>query len=181
MATLLACDPFALVYSESIPIYSVLFGCKECSEETQIKLLRDIVTIMGQSPYHRRIVFNFQSVITSKMDIVLKAFPITPWAFLFRQPEQLLMSLMHEAPFEASNDHHDTPCLVYMPPEVRDFTNQEASSFAELFVFQLSVSMVGWLVNLLISLTQDSKQFFPISKRVENFRDKAGNIPQDAW
>ena len=152
VATLLACDPFALVYSESLPIYSVLFGCERCSEEKHIKLLRDIVTIMGQSPYHRRIMFNLQPVLTRKMDIILKAFPITPWAFLFQQPEQLLMSQLHsEGPSLRSNeayrsnsrstngpnegtsegpnvsswgesDDRDASCLVYWLQEVKDIT-----------------------------------------------------------
>jgi hypothetical protein len=49
---------------------------------------------MGHSLIHKRYFFKFQSLLTTKMHIVLEAFPNVPWIFLYRNPIQTVMSHM---------------------------------------------------------------------------------------
>jgi len=91
VANLLGSDPFSMVFSESDPAASALLHCPSCSEEENIQLFRDVITLMGVSPFHKRMFFKFQSITTTKIQIALKAFPNTPWAFVFRQPVQVII------------------------------------------------------------------------------------------
>ena len=49
-----------------------------------------LISIM--CPVHKNFFLKFQSITTTKMHIALEAFPDTPWAFIFRQPVQTMMS-----------------------------------------------------------------------------------------
>lgn len=71
LANILSKDPFNLVYSESSPPVSAVF-CGSCTEKTAISRLIHIITLMGRSPYHQRLFFKFQSIMTTKMHIVLQ-------------------------------------------------------------------------------------------------------------
>lgn len=55
-----------------------------CSEEQLIELLRDVVWVMGRSNTHQHLFIKFQSALVPYMHTILKAFPNTPWVFLFR-------------------------------------------------------------------------------------------------
>jgi hypothetical protein len=74
LANILTKDPFNLVYSEAAPPVSALF-CGGCSEHTAMTRLIEVLTLMGRSPYHQRLFFKFQSIMTTKMHIILKARP----------------------------------------------------------------------------------------------------------
>eukprot|EP01038_Epipyxis_sp_PR26KG_P007811 gene7811-10609_t len=113
VANFLASDPWSMVFSESTPVANALLHCWSCTRDQHIKLIRDVVKLMGQSPFHKRLFFKFQSITVTKMDIVLEAFPNTPWAFVYRNPIQTLMS--HLDPKKGSNA---APCLRSMrnPP-----------------------------------------------------------------
>lgn len=80
VANLLACDPFALVFSESTPIANAILHCSSCSHERQVKLFRDILTLMGRSPFHNKLFVKFQSITTTKIQIALEV--RTPIPFL---------------------------------------------------------------------------------------------------
>lgn len=118
IANLLASDPYALVFSESTPIANAILHCTSCSHEQHVQLFRNVLTLMGRSPIHTKLFVKFQSITTTKIQIALEAFPETPWAFVFRQPVQTMMS--HLDPAKGSNS---APCLRSKrspPSEVRD-------------------------------------------------------------
>eukprot|EP01035_Chromulina_nebulosa_P026497 gene26497-34697_t len=114
VANSLASDPWSMVFSESAPTANALLHCNQCSKDIKIKIFRDVVTLMGNSPFHKRMFFKFQSIVTTEMEIVLEAFPDTPWAFVYRQPVQTMMS--HLDPRKGNSG---APCLRSMrnPPE----------------------------------------------------------------
>jgi len=114
VANNLASNPWAMVFSESDPPAHALTHCDSCSKEEHVQLFRDIVFVMGKTPYHKHLFFKFQSITTTKMEIAMEAFPNTPWIFLFRQPVQTMMS--HVAPNKGGSG---APCLrsMYDPPE----------------------------------------------------------------
>ena len=72
VANLLASNPFAMVFSESDPPAHALLHCTGCSARRNAEVFRDIVTVMGRSPVHKYLFFKFQSITSTKMDIVLK-------------------------------------------------------------------------------------------------------------
>lgn len=113
IANLLASDPWSMVFSESAPAATALLHCKTCSREENVKLFRDVVTVMGASSFHKRLFFKFQSITSTKMDIALEAFPNVPFAFLYRDPLQTIMSHM-----DPSKSSEGAPCLRSMrrPP-----------------------------------------------------------------
>lgn len=106
VANTLASDPFSMVFSESTPPANALLHCGECSRDQQIQLFRDVVTLMGNSPIHKHLFFKFQSITSTKMDIALEAFPDTPFAFVYRDSIQTMMS--HLDPRKNTNG---APCL----------------------------------------------------------------------
>jgi hypothetical protein len=114
VANTLASDPWSMVFSESAPAANALLHCRSCDHDRAVKLFRDVVTLMGRSPFHKRLFFKFQSITSTKMQIALEAFPDTPWAFVYRQPVQTMMS--HLDPLKGSTG---APCLRSMrdPPE----------------------------------------------------------------
>lgn len=106
VANALACDPWAMVFSESDPLPKTLI-CSFCSREQSIVLFQDLVRLMSYSTFHRRVFFKFQSVTVTRMDIALAAFPSVPWTFLFRTPTHVLMS--HLDPKKGGG--RGAPCL----------------------------------------------------------------------
>ena len=72
VANLLASDPWTLVFSESAPMANAILHCDSCTTEMQLQLFRDIATLMGRSPYHKRLFFKFQSATTMKIMTALK-------------------------------------------------------------------------------------------------------------
>ena len=118
VANTLASDPFSMVFSESAPAANALLHCDSCTRERNVQLFRDVVTLMGRSPIHKRLFFKFQSITSTKMEIALEAFPNTPFVFVYRQPVQTMMS--HLDPLKGSSG---APCLRSMrspPAEVRE-------------------------------------------------------------
>lgn len=106
VANFLASDPYSMVFSESAPLANALLHCQNCDKEKQLQLIRDVVTLMGRSPIHKRLFFKCQSITSTKMQLALEAFPETPWAFIFRQAVQTMMS--HLDPRKGGNA---APCL----------------------------------------------------------------------
>jgi hypothetical protein len=72
IANFLASDPYSLVFSESTPIANAILHCTACSKETHIKLFRDVVTLMGRSPIHKRLFVKFQSITVTNIHIALE-------------------------------------------------------------------------------------------------------------
>jgi hypothetical protein len=72
IANTLASDPWALVFSESAPMSNAILLCDHCSRKKHKKLIRDVATLMGHSPFHKHLFFKFQSITSTKMDVVLE-------------------------------------------------------------------------------------------------------------
>lgn len=116
-ANLLGSDPQNLVFSESAPPASTVLHCTGCSPERQTYLLRVIVNAMGNSPQHTRLFFKLQSAQTPSVEVWTKAFPHTPWVYLFRDPVEIMVSHLGSDPSNA----RQPPCLRSKrrpPPEV---------------------------------------------------------------
>lgn len=97
--TMMAMNPIKhRVYSESSPPIAAMKACGElyqdCSVEASAYLLRDIIYMMGRSndPREENLFFKFQSITTRNMDTFRKAFPETPWIYLYREPVEVMMS-----------------------------------------------------------------------------------------
>jgi hypothetical protein len=115
VANTFASDPFSMVFSESAPPANAMLHCSGCSRKRQVELFRDVLTLMGNSPIHKNLFFKFQSITSTKMDIALEAFPETPFAFVYRDSVQTMMS--HLDPRKSSSG---APCLrsKRSPPEL---------------------------------------------------------------
>lgn len=114
------------VYSESAPVFEALYvfcsleedyslqpsarrslrsqqSSEVCSRPKQAGLvLHDVMYLMRRSndPKETRVLFKFQSKLTSYLPVFLQAFPTTSWLFVFREPVQVLMSYFKEGPIE---------------------------------------------------------------------------------
>jgi len=93
------------VYSESAPPIHALGLCTEpgepdddeerpCTSEQGVKILQDVIYFMGRSddPNEERFFFKIQSAGTKSLATFRKAFPHTPWLFVYRDPVQVMMS-----------------------------------------------------------------------------------------
>ena len=62
VANTLASDPFSMVFSESPPPAAVLLHCppSKCDRAKQVQIFRDVITLMGNSPVHKRLFFKLQ-------------------------------------------------------------------------------------------------------------------------
>lgn len=54
-----------------------------------IQLLQDVMWVMGRTTRHDHLFVKFQSALVPYMETIIKAFPDTPFIFLFRQARQL--------------------------------------------------------------------------------------------
>jgi len=72
VANLLGSDPWSMIFSESAPAANALLHCSGCSKQQNIAIFRDVVTLMGRSPFHKRLFFKFQSITTTRMEIALE-------------------------------------------------------------------------------------------------------------
>jgi hypothetical protein len=72
VANMLATDPFALVFSESAPFANAILHCDFCAKQKKLQLFRDVATLMGRSPIHKRMYIKFQSITSTRMEIALE-------------------------------------------------------------------------------------------------------------
>jgi hypothetical protein len=87
------------VYSESTPPIQALHQiCGEdysfCSLETAATLLQDVIYLMSRTDnvHQERVFFKIQSAGSRNLPVFLKAFPKTPYLFVYRDPVQVIMS-----------------------------------------------------------------------------------------
>ena len=94
VANMLASVPTNLVYSEPSVPAGVIHACDKagCSEETTVRLLRMAILAMGRSHIHDHFFIKFSSSLVVHMDLVIKAFPETPWVFIYRDPVEVMVS-----------------------------------------------------------------------------------------
>ena len=82
---MLGAQPNHLVFSESSPPATV-------AGRGDAATLRTIMLLMCRSSFHTRCFFKFQSINTPRIKVFRQAFPEVPWAFVFREPVQVMMS-----------------------------------------------------------------------------------------
>lgn len=83
------------VYSESPPpITAAKLYESSNHPEQAIQLLQDVMYLMSRSNdiQERDTFFKIQSIGTKSIHVFRKAFPQTPWIFIFREPVQVMMS-----------------------------------------------------------------------------------------
>uniref|UniRef100_A0A7S3GTU2 JmjC domain-containing protein n=1 Tax=Spumella elongata TaxID=89044 RepID=A0A7S3GTU2_9STRA len=130
IANFMASDPYAMVFSESTPMASAMLHCESCTHEYNVQLFRDVTTLMGRSPFHKHLFFKFQSITVTSMNIALEAFPDVPWAFVYRQPVQTMMSHLDPA---KSNNQANAPCMRskrHPPRDVQEAITQFAPGWS---------------------------------------------------
>lgn len=86
------------VYSESPPPITAMKVCGEdfewCSIDQAAAVLQDVLYLMGRTndPQEERVFFKIQSVGSRSIEVFRRAFPTTPWLFVYRDPVQVMMS-----------------------------------------------------------------------------------------
>lgn len=101
---LVAMDPSKTrMYSESQPLGRTLRSCVEngperCDVDAVVKLLKDIVYMMGRTkdPNETRLFMKFQPLEEFGLSLLQKAFPETPWIFIYRDPNHVMASNMQD-------------------------------------------------------------------------------------
>mmetsp|Transcript_18109 Transcript_18109/g.22170 ORF Transcript_18109/g.22170 Transcript_18109/m.22170 type:complete len:427 (-) Transcript_18109:376-1656(-) len=82
------------VYSESSPPIGAAKLYTPEHEDASIQLLKDVVYLMGRTDdvKEQRLYFKIQSIGVKSIQVFRKAFPGTPWIFLYREPVQVMRS-----------------------------------------------------------------------------------------
>jgi hypothetical protein len=87
------------VYSEAGPVISALRICGEnfehCTAATAATIFQDVIYIMSRVPSQSgesRLLFKMQSSATTSIQLVQDSFPKAPWIFVYRDPEEVLVS-----------------------------------------------------------------------------------------
>mmetsp|Transcript_56818 Transcript_56818/g.169646 ORF Transcript_56818/g.169646 Transcript_56818/m.169646 type:complete len:446 (-) Transcript_56818:42-1379(-) len=136
--TLAAMSPdSSRVYSESPPPLKAMIACGEAGEKcagsigSAAALLKDAVYMMGRTndPEERHLFFKVQSIGTRFIKVFRRAFPDTPWIFVYRDPVQVMMSHLDMPHMERAN------CVrprASPPNSVRDLVRSEGMKVSSL-------------------------------------------------
>jgi hypothetical protein len=99
------------VYSESTPPIVAMKACgyggRDCPKGTVIALFQDVIYLMGRTDDlgEKHLFFKIQSIGTKYIDIVMDAFPFTPWIFIYRDPIHIMMSQLEHGAERANCVH----------------------------------------------------------------------------
>ena len=94
-----------------------------------MQALRTIVRAMGVATNGANVVLKFQSALVKHLPTIRAAFPGTPWVFLFRNPLEVMASLLYRDGADAAVSKR-APCLRSQPappPEVLHELGMKAS------------------------------------------------------
>jgi hypothetical protein len=58
--------------------------------ENDPEKLATVMRLMCRSSYHTKCFFKLQSANTPRLNLFRRAFPHVPWAFVFREPVQVM-------------------------------------------------------------------------------------------
>ena len=133
------------VYSESQPPVMAIKACglpgsnsNRCPPHRAGELLKDVVYMMGRTRDLRedKLFFKFQSVSSKYLDVVMDAFPNTPWIFVYRDPVQIMMSQLRHGVRNANcvRQLRDIPVkdqkfLTSIDQDVYDLSPEEKCAF----------------------------------------------------
>lgn len=101
VARLLATDPTNLVLVEPYLMQQVILNVPPeppLSDEVRIAWLRALVSVMGRrlAGCERRLFIKPGGLVGLRLDLLLRAFPATPWVFLYREPVEVLVAQMRQ-------------------------------------------------------------------------------------
>jgi hypothetical protein len=87
------------VYAEAPAPITALLACDdvECDEEAQNALIQDVFYMMGRSPgptLPQYVFYKFQAIGAQHIALFERAMPNTPWMFLYRDPTEVMVSLL---------------------------------------------------------------------------------------
>lgn len=98
VSQMLAAVPENIVISEAMPIDAVIrahLRNEQLTIDDRIKWLRWMVSALGRDRDRQgRYFIKFDSWNTLDMDLITAAYPDVPWVFLFREPEEVMVSQM---------------------------------------------------------------------------------------
>jgi hypothetical protein len=89
------------VYSEAPAALTALQACashvttQPCLEDSHVQLVRDVFYLMGRATrplLPQYVYYKLSSIGAHNIEIFQKAYPQTPWAFVYRDPTEILMS-----------------------------------------------------------------------------------------
>jgi hypothetical protein len=103
LAMICALEDYSLLRPARSLVHSQQSSEVVCSRPKQAGMvLHDVMYLMSRSndPKETRVLFKFQSKLTIHLPVFLRAFPTTPWLFVFREPVQVLMSYFKEGTME---------------------------------------------------------------------------------
>jgi len=82
------------VYSESSPPVTAAKFYNQDHEEVSLQILRDTIYVMGRTNDEKEenLFFKVQSIGVKSIHVFRKAFPQTPWIFVYRDPVQVMKS-----------------------------------------------------------------------------------------
>jgi hypothetical protein len=122
VSQMLASDPSRVVLSEAAPFDTLLNLDRMATvpEDLHIALLRAMLGALGQRRAgETRLFVKLDSWHTLRLPLLARAFPDVPWAFLFREPSEVLASQMVERGMQMLPE--------FTPPEVYGLTPDDAS------------------------------------------------------
>lgn len=164
--SLMAMDPAKnRVYSESGP--PITAAKAAVSGEKGIKLLRDVVFVMGRSnvPSERRLFFKIQSIGTKSIGVFRKAFPETPFIFVFREPLEVMRSHIKVKGKGNAN------CLRMKRRPPDDLRNLVLQHGAEIHSLPNEDFCAAHLATLCQSALNEYKASPPSTVRMVNYKD----------
>lgn len=95
VAQMLAALPRCLMISEAPPLDQVLQA--EASEEQRVEWLRWMMAALGRARHGEEMFFvKFDAWHVLALPLIARAFPNTPWIFLYRDPVEVLVSQTRE-------------------------------------------------------------------------------------
>jgi hypothetical protein len=97
ISQMLAALPRNIVISEADPIDTVLrasFRDPGVTDDQRVAWLRGLVSVLGRpsNPEERNLFIKFDSWSVLDLPLVRRAFPSTPWIFVYRDPVEVLVS-----------------------------------------------------------------------------------------
>jgi gluconate kinase len=120
VAQMLAARDDSVVLSEPPPIDAILSGGGGVSDDQRTRWLRAMMSALGQrrSGHERHLFVKFDSWHIGQLPLIARAFPDTPWIFLYRDPQAVLASHLRQ------RGAHTVPTLI--DPGLFGMTQAEA-------------------------------------------------------
>lgn len=141
VSQMLAGDPECLVISEAAIIEQVVDGWRCAAEddaEAQVRLLRAVIGALGRHGDPKHVVVKLDSWHVLAWPLFRRAFPSTPWVFVYREPAEVLASQIVE------RGMHTVPDLL--PPSVfglRDADTMPAADYCARILGKVCESAVA--------------------------------------